>query len=104
MGILDENLRFVRINPVLANISPTPILTPEDATAQVPELAAAIQAAYQQVMTTQVALIDQEIDVFLGDDPPVKRTWLLSCFPIQGRLQRRLRWGWCCWKLAIANA
>lgn len=84
MGILDENLRFVRINPVLADISPTPILTPEDATAQVPELAAAIQAAYQQVMTTQVALIDQEIDVFLGDDPPVKRTWLLSCFPIQG--------------------
>lgn len=84
LGILDESLRLVRMNPVLANLGFSSSLPLGEGSILMPDLAQAIQSAYQQVVRTQTALIDQEVETTTTAEVEIQRTWLLSCFPIQG--------------------
>ncbi|MFH7241450.1 MAG: diguanylate cyclase domain-containing protein [Spirulina sp.] len=84
LGILDDSLRFVRMNPTLANVGFSAEQSLLEMATLLPELSSAIQWAYQTVARTQSALIDQEVAT-TSPDVDIQRTWLLSCFPIQGK-------------------
>lgn len=85
LGILDDSLRFVRLNPTLGKVGFSAMQSLPERSTSVPELSSAIQLAYQTVVSTQSALIDQEVSTTTAPDLDIQRTWLLSCFPVQGK-------------------
>jgi diguanylate cyclase (GGDEF)-like protein len=85
LGILDGSLRFVRLNPMLVEVGFSAMRPLPDMSTPVPELSSAIQSAYQTVVRTQSALIDQEVATTTAPKIEIQRTWLLSCFPIHGK-------------------
>ncbi|MEO1634493.1 MAG: chemotaxis protein CheB, partial [Cyanobacteria bacterium J06631_9] len=89
----DENLKFLRVNRVLAEINDKPVethigkLVTEIIPSEVGEQALKM---YQQVLTTGKPILDVEFEGELPAKPGIYRYWTASYFPIE--LQDGRRW------------
>lgn len=84
MGIVDHDLRYVRVNALLAEMNGTPIAQHPGRTVRdiLPSLAPSIEPVYNQVLTTGQPILNREESAILPNHPDEKRTWLASYFPI----------------------
>ena len=84
MGIIDQQLRYVRVNEVLANINGTSVTNHLDKSIQeiVPNLFSTIEPLLQKVLSTGKPLLNQEITGEVPTYPGIQLTWLVSYFPI----------------------
>ncbi|MTJ07268.1 diguanylate cyclase domain-containing protein [Anabaena sp. UHCC 0204] len=84
MSIVDEQLRYMRINEVLAEINGTSVADHLGKTVQeiLPNLYPAIEPFYKQVLLTGKPFLNQEITGEVPSQPGIKLTWLVSFFPI----------------------
>jgi diguanylate cyclase (GGDEF)-like protein/PAS domain S-box-containing protein len=84
MSILDQQLRYVRVNEVLAKINGTSVANHlgKSVPEILPDLAPTIEPLYKQVLLTGKPLLNQEITGKVPSQPGIKLTWLVSYFPI----------------------
>ncbi|BAZ41735.1 two-component hybrid sensor and regulator [Calothrix sp. NIES-4101] len=84
--ILDKELRFVRINQLLAEINGIPIQ--EHIGKKLNEVlcrvASLIEPSYQRVLTTGEAILNQALNMPSPEEPDGLRNFLISYFPIPG--------------------
>lgn len=82
--IHDAQLRFIQINEALANIHGRSVEAHlgRPIADILPSLANSIEAQLQQVLTTGLPLVNQEMSGELPNEPGVTRYWLTSHFPI----------------------
>ena len=83
--LLDRDLRYVRINQLLADINNTPIDQHIGKTIAevIPKLAPYIEPTYRQVLKTGEAITNVEIQTSIprdGDDSKL-RDWIVGCYP-----------------------
>ncbi len=83
MGLVDSDLRYVRMNDVLAQIDGR---SPDDCVGRtireiVPRLADTLEPLYRQVLDTGKALVNREVRGFVSGSPG-ERVWLVSYFPV----------------------
>ena len=95
MTILDEQLRFSFINQALAEINGIPVAdhigkTPWD---MVPDLAIQQEKTFQEVLNHGKTILSVEITGEVPNKPGVKRTWLVSYFPIRSQSQKPIAIG-----------
>lgn len=84
IAIHDADLRFLHINDILAEMDGCPIDAHLGKTLRevVPAIADSIEPVYRQVLSTGQALLNQEVEGETPAQPGVKRTWMVSYFPI----------------------
>ncbi|MFB2939424.1 PAS domain S-box protein [Aerosakkonemataceae cyanobacterium BLCC-F154] len=85
MMILDQNLQFLQVNEQLATIDN---MTAEAYIGKTlwdisPEIARQITPLHEQVLETAKPILNQEVSVEILNQPGVKRTWIVSYFPIE---------------------
>jgi PAS domain S-box-containing protein len=84
MGLVDGDLRYVRMNDVLASIDGR---SADDCVGHtirefVPELADSLEPLYRGVLDTGEPLVNHEVRGFAAGAPD-ERTWLVSYYPVQ---------------------
>ncbi len=86
MKILDEQLRFVQINPLLAKINHLPIEDHIGKTINeiLPTLAPTLEPIYRQVLRTGEPILNLEISAEFPNKPGILYSWVTSYFPIPG--------------------
>ncbi|WP_055077408.1 diguanylate cyclase domain-containing protein [Pseudanabaena sp. 'Roaring Creek'] len=84
MGIVDRQLRYIRINPLLAEIYQRDLDECLGRSAQeiVPDLSLQIEASLNEVFKTGTPLLNQENASNLYNPDGTLQTWLSSYFPI----------------------
>jgi PAS domain S-box-containing protein len=93
LSIIDENLRFVKINETLAQINGSSVTDhigksiPEI----LPELAPIVIPYYEQVQATHQPIVNLEVSGEVPSEPGVIRHWLASYVPISNPAQNN-RW------------
>ncbi len=87
MGLaqLDRDLRFVRVNPLLAEMNgiPAEAHVGRSLPEVVPDLAPKIEAEFRRVLETGEARLDIEISGETLSAPGIERTWRESWFPLR---------------------
>ncbi|MEO1400677.1 MAG: diguanylate cyclase [Cyanobacteria bacterium J06635_1] len=85
MGIVDAQLRFVRVNKLLAEIDGVSeaVHIGQTLGKVLPDLAPIIEPLYRRVLATGEPLINQEVSGEVPSQPGKLRTWLVSYFSIQ---------------------
>ncbi len=88
LGVLDADLRYIRVNQTLAAIDGLPaIVYPGRTPAELLSgLASAFEPFLRQVLTTGNAIHDVEIRGVTLTNPGEPRTWLTSYYPVRGNL------------------
>lgn len=86
LGLLDAELRYVRINRLLATMDGK---TPEQCIGRplrelVPELADRLEPIYRRVLETGEPVIARELHGTTPADPGNERDWLASYYPVHG--------------------
>ncbi|WP_193981825.1 PAS domain S-box protein [[Phormidium] sp. LEGE 05292] len=84
--IVDEELRYVKINQQLAEINglPTSEHIGKNFYQILPEVAPSLVPLFQQVLTKDEAALNLEIRGEVPSQPGVLRDWIVSLFPIPG--------------------
>ncbi len=84
LNIIDDELRFVKINAPLADINGISIANHIGKTIRetLPELAPAVEPIYQQVIATNQPILNLEVRGEVPKQPGEIRYWLASYFPI----------------------
>jgi PAS domain S-box-containing protein len=84
MSIFDKQLKFVKINDVLAKINGIPVGNHLGKNLQeiVPDLFPKIEHFYQKFLSTGKPLLNQEIIGQFRGETGIEKTWLASYFPI----------------------
>jgi two-component system, sensor histidine kinase and response regulator len=90
MTILDNQLRFVQINQLLADINEKP---QQDHIGQtihevLPHIAPLVEPIYQQVLLTGQPILNEEVSGVSTKEPNITRNFLASYFPIPGEGDR----------------
>jgi len=90
MGLVDSDLRFVRMNEVLAGIDGR---SPDDCVGHtirevVPKLADTLEPLYRGVLDTGEPLVNHEVRGWAAGAPG-ERIWLVSYFPVQNASGQR---------------
>jgi two-component system CheB/CheR fusion protein len=82
---LDRELRFVRVNPLLAEINGIPAAEHLGRTLSevVPDIAPKVNAAFRRVLETGEPILDVEVTGETPAAPGVERAWLESWFPLR---------------------
>ncbi len=90
MNILDNQLRFVQINELLAQINGKPQKDHIGKTIHevLPNIASLVEPIYQQVMLTGKPILNQELSGKSPNQPDIIRHFLISYFPIPGEDDR----------------
>ena len=90
MNILDNQLRFVQVNELLAEIHGIPQEKHIGKTIQevLPHIASFVEPIYQQVLLTGKPLLNQELSSASPQQPDIIRHFLVSYFPIPGEDNR----------------
>jgi diguanylate cyclase (GGDEF)-like protein/PAS domain S-box-containing protein len=84
LGIVDQHLRYVRVNQLLADLHGIELEhhAGQSIRQLLPDLADKLEAPYQQVLSTGKPILNrEETGGFSGQDPE-ERAWLTSYFPI----------------------
>jgi diguanylate cyclase (GGDEF)-like protein/PAS domain S-box-containing protein len=84
MCIIDQQLRYIKVNEVLAKINSISVDNHLGKSLQeiVPNLYFQIEPLYQEVLLTGKPLLNQELTGEVPSQPGIQRTWLVSYFPI----------------------
>ncbi|WP_413172629.1 diguanylate cyclase domain-containing protein [Anabaena azotica] len=84
MSIIDRQLKYVRINEILAEINGKTVVEHLGKSIKeiLPQMAPKIEPLYKQVFATGIPLLNQEISGEVPSLPGIERTWLISYFPI----------------------
>jgi diguanylate cyclase (GGDEF)-like protein/PAS domain S-box-containing protein len=84
MGILDQQLKYLRVNEILADIHGASISDHIGKTIAeiLPQLAGVIEPLLEKVLITGQPLLNQEITGETPSKPGIQQTWLVSYFPI----------------------
>ncbi|HLP90302.1 MAG TPA: PAS domain S-box protein [Nostocaceae cyanobacterium] len=84
MTIVDQNLQFVQINQVLADIYGQPIdkYIGKNLAEIIPDIAAKVQPSYERVLKTGEAIDNLAISLRFPSHPQILRHFLVSYFPI----------------------
>jgi PAS domain S-box-containing protein len=84
MAILDLDLRFLKINEVLAAINGPSVAEHMGRTlAEVlPTLAPQVVTLFERIRETRKPILNAEVSGFLPNEPAVRRHWIVSYFPI----------------------
>jgi PAS domain S-box-containing protein len=84
--LLDQDLRYVRINSCLAEINGLPVSAHLGRTVRevVPDLADRAESFMREVLATGRPVLDHEIEGADQIKPGVKRYWLESYYPVRG--------------------
>jgi PAS domain S-box-containing protein len=84
LGFLDAQLRFVRVNDALAEITGVPAIDHlgRTATEVVPHLGAELDGALAQVATEGRALVDLQVSGCTPREPERLRHYVVSCYPV----------------------
>lgn len=84
-GLIDPELRFVRVNRQLAEVNGAPIEehVGRSLSEVLPELWPILAPLYRQVLESEEAVIDAEIQGETPAQPGVERTWLASYYPVR---------------------
>lgn len=90
LNIIDEQLRFVKINEQLAKINGLPLAEHQGKKLLevVPHLAPTLEPLLQQVLNTGEAVLNIEVSGTVASQPGVTRYWLVSYFPIPASLDQ----------------
>jgi PAS domain S-box-containing protein len=82
LGVLDQDLRFVRLNTTLAALSGAPVAALSGRTLQelLPTLAPLLAPLCRQVLETGAPLLDQQICGRLPTQPEREQCWVVSGF------------------------
>ncbi|MEC4803622.1 MAG: chemotaxis protein CheB [Jaaginema sp. PMC 1079.18] len=85
LALYDQDLRFVRINPILAAING---LSVEDHIGQypqdiVPEIFEQVEPIFQKVLKTQKSIVNLEVSGTTPANPDKVRHWITSYYPVQ---------------------
>ncbi|MBW4616205.1 MAG: PAS domain S-box protein [Desmonostoc vinosum HA7617-LM4] len=90
MNILDNQLRFVQINQLLAEINEIPQSEHIGKTVQeiLPHIAPLVEPIYEQVLLTGKPILHQELSGTSPRQPNITRHFLVSYFPIPGEDDR----------------
>ncbi len=86
LNILDDQLRFLRINQALAEINGAPVEAHMGKTVKeiLPQIAPTLLPLLQQVLLTGKPIVNQEVRGEVPSVPGGNRDWLVSYFPIVG--------------------
>jgi len=86
LKIVDDQMRFVQINEILAADNGLPIQEHIGKHVRdiLPNIAPGLEPIYQQVLATGEPIINLEISAEVPSNPGVMRDWSLSYFPIPG--------------------
>ncbi|MFB2939177.1 PAS domain S-box protein [Aerosakkonemataceae cyanobacterium BLCC-F154] len=86
LSIVDEELRYVKINQQLAELNGLPASEHIGKTFQqiLPEIASSLVPLYQQILATNEPALNLEIRGEVPSQPGVLRDWIVSLFPIPG--------------------
>jgi PAS domain S-box-containing protein len=86
MFITDDQLRFVQFNDKMAELGGQPVSAYIGKTVweAEPEMASAIGPLYEQVLTSNLPILNLEISHPTTAQPDVYRDWLASYFPLPG--------------------
>ncbi|MBD2664773.1 PleD protein [Richelia sinica FACHB-800] len=84
MAILDNQIQFIRVNEILAEITGVSIADHFGKTVReiIPDLAQEIEVSYQTVIKTKQPLLNQELTGKIINKNQTPPTWLVSYFPI----------------------
>lgn len=84
--IIDEELRYIKINQQLAEINGLPVSEHigKNFYQILPDLASCLVPLYQQVLTTEEPTLNIEIRGEVPSQPGMIRDWIVSLFPIPG--------------------
>ena len=84
MGIVDDQLRYIQVNQVLADMNYKSVDEHLGKTLQeiLPDISLIIEGFYSQVLRTGEVLLNQEISSAVADKSAGIKTWLASFFPI----------------------
>ena len=84
LGILDRDLKYVRINQVLANINGKSVEEHLSRTLRevLPDISLHAENFYEQVLRTGESILNQEISSKELNETGEEQTWLASFFPI----------------------
>jgi PAS domain S-box-containing protein len=90
LSIIDEQLRFVQINELLAEINGLPAsdMIGKSLGEVIPDVAPKLEPPYRQVFATGEAILNQEISGEVPSQPGIARDWMVSFFPIPGEENR----------------
>ena len=86
MGMVDPQLRYLKVNQPLADITGLPVEEHRGKTIRevVPELAYILEPLYQEVFDTGTPLLNFELSGETASNPGELRDWQVSYFPIMG--------------------
>jgi PAS domain S-box-containing protein len=84
--LLDKDLRYLQINGTLAEMNGVPVNQHIGRTIRevVPQIAAAVEPIFQQVLTTGEPVLNVEVSGETPCQPGIQRHWMESFFPISG--------------------
>ena len=87
LGLVDTDLRYLRINENLAAINGTAAEDHLGRTVRdvLPGLADTIEPLYRRVITSGETLLDLEVQGSTPQRPDVRRDWLVSYYPVLGQ-------------------
>jgi PAS domain S-box-containing protein len=87
MGMVDSQLRYLKVNQPLADINGLPIEQHQGKTLRevVPRLADIIEPVYREVFATGKSILNFEISGETASSPGESRDWQLTCFPLMGK-------------------
>jgi two-component system, sensor histidine kinase and response regulator len=86
MGMVDPQLRYLKVNQQLADITGLPVEEHYGKTIReiVPQLADTLEPLYQEVFATGRAILDLEVSGGTDASPGELRDWKISYFPLMG--------------------
>jgi len=86
LAIVDDQLRYLKINKTLAEINGSTIAEHIGRTAQqiMPELAPTIEPMFRKVINEGVSYLNVEVNGETPNQPGALRQWMVSYFPIKG--------------------
>jgi PAS domain S-box-containing protein len=87
MGMVDSQLRYLKVNQPLADITGLPIKEHHGKTVReiMPQLAHIVEPLYQEVFATGKPILNFEISGETGSSPGELRDWQLTYFPLMGK-------------------
>ena len=87
LGLVDAEMRYVRVNEQLAAINGAPVKDHIGRTIRdvLPELADTIEPLYRRVVDSGETLLNLEVQGTTPQQPDVLRDWLVSYYPVPGQ-------------------
>lgn len=84
LGVLDADLRYIRVNQALADVDGLPISAYPSRTPGelLPELAPTLEPIFLEVLATGAAVRDVEIQGVTAAQPGKPRSWLANYYPV----------------------